>query len=581
MGGSGTTFSIVAAAPFRSEPHPDRRNCRNSLHLPKLADSGQNGVVLARGADRDVRIAARSGGGPTGGIWTLTRTQNVLLIIIDQLRADCLTGALAEHVNMPGIRELMAESVTFLQHFSVTSPCGPARASILTGQYAMNHRSVRNGTPLRHDTPTLATEMCQAGYRPLLFGYTDTSRDPRVHAPDDPAMRTCEYPMAGFHEILEMRFEDSHAWQSYLRQRGYEFEDLQTLYRPIPVSGGRPRINDPALYRAEDSDTAFLTNGFVHAIADHFQENWFAHLTYIRPHPPLVAPSPYNDMYDPRALPLPQRLETPEAEAALHPFFAPALRYKTPERLVEGFPRLAASDEIVQTMRAVYLGLATEVDHHVGRVVRFLKEHGQYDNTMILLTADHGELLGDHHAWGKMTVYDAAYHVPLIIRVPDNEAQAGTRLRMPTESIDITPTILDWVGTRAPNSMDGRSLLPLLKGDVPADWRDCTFSELDFSELEHSSPWEQALGTGPSTSCLGILRNKRFTLVEFAADLPPLLFDRNGRGEFENVAGKPEFAADLAHLTRAMLRHRMCNMDHTLSLDTITKAGPRSRVRFA
>ena len=508
-------------------------------------------------------------------------TRNVLLIVVDQLRADCLTGSLAEHVRLPELRAFQKDCVTFLRHFSVTSPCGPSRASILTGQYAMNHRSVRNGAPLRHDTPNVATEMRKAGYLPMLFGYTDTSGDPRVHAPDDPAMKTCEYPMAGFQEMLEMRFEESLPWQSHLRGKGYEIENLQSLYKPVSPSGGEPRINDPALYAAEDSDTAFLTNSFLRMIPARRQEGWFAHLTYIRPHPPLVAPAPYNDMYDPGTLPLPGRLESPGEETALHPFLAPSLRHKTPESLVEGIPGPVSGDEEIQTLRAVYLGLATEVDHHVGRVIRFLKESGQYDNTMILITSDHGDMLGDRHAWGKMTVYDAAYHVPLLIRIPGNETRAGATVSAPTESIDITPTILDWAGRRAPNSMDGRSLLPLLRGVMPADWREYTFSELDFAEPEDPTLWERTLGTGPSTSCLSILRDKRFNLVEFAADLPPLLFDREGRGEFRNVAGEPAFAADLARLTRTMLRHRMRNMDHTLSLDTITTSGPRSRVRFA
>ena len=510
----------------------------------------------------------------------MTLARNVLFVIIDQLRADCLNGALADHVDLPNLREFMAESVAFLRHFSVTSPCGPSRASILTGQYAMNHRSVRNGTPLRHDTPNLATEMRKADYLPMLFGYTDTSRDPRVHAPDDPAMKTYEYPLTGFREMLEMRFGKSYPWQSHLRQQGYEFEDLRSLYQPVSTSRDRPRINGPAGYRAEDSDTAFLTNCFLRMITEHISESWFAHLTYIRPHPPLVAPEPYNDMYDPRRLPLPRRLDTREAELALHPFFAPALRESEWERVVVGFPGLEPSDENVQALRAVYLGLATELDHHLGRVIRHLKENGRYDNTLIVITADHGDMLGDRHTWGKMTVYDAAFHTPLVIRVPGNEARAGTRMDVPTESIDITPTILEWVGVRAPNSMDGRSLLPLLHGEIPEDWRKFTISELDFAEPENSTLWERALGTGPSTSCLGILRDKRFTLVEFAADLPPLLFDREGRGEFRNVADEPAFAADLADLTRTMLRHRMRNMDHTLSLDTITMEGPRSRARY-
>ncbi|NSY40951.1 sulfatase-like hydrolase/transferase [Leisingera sp. ANG59] len=506
--------------------------------------------------------------------------RNVLFIIIDQLRADCLTGALAEHVDLPNIRAFMQEAVSFQRHFSVTNPCGPSRASILTGQYAMNHRSVRNGTPLRHDTPNVATEMRKAGYLPLLFGYTDTSQDPRAFDANDPALRTYEYPMNGFHEMTEMRLEMSYPWQSHLMSRGYEFESYWDVYKPVSPDGGAPRLNDPALYSAEDSDTAFLTNSFLNTMPAHGKDSWFAHLTYIRPHPPLVAPAPYNSMYDPASLPLPKRLANAEQEAGQHPFFGPLLRKSTAASFVEGFPDLEPTDENIQTLRAVYLGLATEVDHHVGRVIQFLKDSGQYDNTMVVITADHGEMLGDRHSWGKMTVYDAAYHTPLIIRMPGNEQNAGACLSQITESIDVTPTILEWGGRQVPNSMDGRSLLPLLRGDVPQDWRQYSFSELDFSEPLEPTLWQQELGTTASDSCLGILRDERFTLVEFAADLPPMMFDSQGRGELENVAGRPEYSGDLSRLTRQMLRHRMKNMDHTLSLTAITGDGPRSRTRY-
>jgi len=113
---------------------------------------------------------------------------NILFVVFDQMRADCLTGALAESVELPNLRALMADGVTFTNHVSVASPCGPARASLLTGQYAMNHRSVRNGTPLPQDKPNLATELRRAGMQPLLYGYTDTSADPRRLAADDPVI---------------------------------------------------------------------------------------------------------------------------------------------------------------------------------------------------------------------------------------------------------------------------------------------------------------------------------------------------------------------------------------------------------
>lgn len=505
----------------------------------------------------------------------MANPKNVLFILIDQMRADCLFGAMADHVELPNLRSFMQQAVTFERNYTVVNPCGPSRASLLTGQYAMNHRSVRNGTPLRHDTPNIATEMRKAGYLPMLFGYTDTSQDPRAHHANDPAVRSYEYQMNGFQEMLEMRMEMSYPWRSHLLNQGYQFDHYPDVYKPVSPTGDTPRLNDPALYSAEHSDTAFLTDRFLATMPAYADQSWFAHLTYIRPHPPLVAPAPYNDMYDPTALPLPERLDTPGAETALHPFFTPTQQAYTPADFVMGFPDLQPTDDNIQTLRALYLGLATEVDNHIGRVLQFLKDSGQEDDTLVVISADHGEMLGDRHSWGKFSVYDAAYHTPLIIRQPGNEARAGFVVTQITESIDLTPTILDWVGQDIPNAMDGRSLLPLLHGETPADWRQYSFSELDFAKPGSPSEWEQALGTTPSNSSLGILRDERFTLVEFAADLPPMLFDHQGAGEFENVAEKPEYQKDLTRLLRGMLKHRMQNMDHTLSLHSITADGPQ------
>ena len=500
--------------------------------------------------------------------------RNVLFIITDQMRADCVFGALANHVDLPHLRALMKDSVTFTRHFSVTNPCGPSRASLLTGQYAMNHRSVRNGTPLRHDTPSIASEMRKAGYLPMLFGYTDTSQDPRVFDANDPALRSYEFHLPGFQEMVEMRMEMSFPWRSHLKNKGYVFDDYFDVFKPVSPTGDAPKLNDPALYAAEDSDTAFLTDRFLETMPAYADQDkgWFAHLTYLRPHPPLVAPTPYNQMYDPAKLPNPTRHASAQAEDALHPFFAPARANSAVEGFVEGFPELEPTDEVVATLRSIYLGLATEVDHHIGRVVQFLKDSGQYDNTLLVVTADHGEMLGDHHSWGKMSVYDAAYHTPLIVRMAGGVE--GAQISKPTESIDIVPTILDWVGQPAHDAMNGMTLMPLLEGNQPEKWRKYSFSELDFADPIAPTLWQKTLGTDISDSCLGILRDDRFTLVQFGADLPPLLFDHKGKGEMENVAERPEFSQVLTQMTQEMLRHRMRHMDKTLSNWMITSDGP-------
>ncbi|MEZ5777126.1 MAG: alkaline phosphatase family protein [Paracoccaceae bacterium] len=498
---------------------------------------------------------------------------NLLFVIIDQLRADCLHGALADHVDLPNLRALMGEAVSFRRHFSVANPCGPSRASILTGQYAMNHRSVRNGTPLCHDTPNLASEVRKAGYLPLLFGYTDTTPDPRSLPPGDPALRSYEQVMPGFQEAVEMRLEESLPWRADLISKGYDVPPYPDIFRP---AGARP--DDPALYRAEDSDTAFLTDATIRALTGR-PEGWFAHLTYIRPHPPLVAPEPYNRMYDPASLPLPVRIATVDAERARHPFIALSHQRDNVASVVEGFAGLEPTDANVQTLRAIYLGLATEVDHHLGRVFGFLRETGQYDDTLIVVTADHGEMLGDHHAWGKSTFYDAAYHTPLIIRDPRNRSRASTVIDRPTESIDVIPTILDWLSLDVPQTMNGRSLMPFLAGRSPAGWREYSFSELDFGDPLTPTPTQKELGLDADQTNLAILRGSTHTLVHFNGGLPPLLFDHCRQGELANVAGEETSREALIGMYRAMMDHRMRHAASRFIRTMVTSDGVRTAPR--
>ena len=492
---------------------------------------------------------------------------NVLFVVIDQLRADCLHGALSDHVDLPNLRALMADAVSFHRHYSVANPCGPSRISLLTGQYAMNHRSVRNGTPLPHDTPNLATEMRKAGYLPLLFGYTDATPDPRVHAPGDPVLKSYEQVLPGFQEVLEMRLEESLPWRAYLMEKGYDVPPYPDIFRPTG-----PRPDDPALYRAEDSDTAFLTDQTIRGLRAR-KQGWFAHLTYIRPHNPLVAPEPYNRMYDPATLPLPARAGTMAEEQAVHPYIAPCLARNPIGGMVEGFPDLAPTDANIQQLRAIYLGLAAEVDHHFGRLIAFLKETGQYDRTLIVVTADHGEMLGDRYIWAKSTYHDAAYHTPLIIRDPGLPGSHGTAFDMPTESIDIAPTILERFGLDVPQTMNGRSLMPLLRGEAPRDWRRYTFSELDFGNPVTPTIPQERLGLTPETTNLAVLRGMRHTLVHFNGGLPPLLFDHDGDGEMRDISGEADAQDWLVEMYRAMADHRMTHAASRFTRTMVTADG--------
>ncbi len=494
--------------------------------------------------------------------------RKTLFIILDQMRADCVFGALANAVPLPRIRGLAAQGVAFRRHYSVANPCGPARASLLTGLYPMTHRSVRNGTPLAHHHTNLALEARKAGVRSMLFGYTDTTQDPRQFHRADPILTSYEQVMPGFDEVLEMRFEESWPWRAHLKARGYDLPDYSEFYVPVSPDPNRPpQITDPAFYRAEDSDTAFLTDRFLEHMSVRADENWFAMLTYIRPHPPFVAPAPWNALVAPADVPPPLRRATAEDEASQHPFFAACLKEAPADRMAKGVEYIGNGLDSVQALRAVYLGLAAEVDHHVGRILDWLADTGQDEETLVILTSDHAEMLGDHHAWGKMNVYDPAWHVPLILRAPSDEmSRGGAVVDAFTESVDLAPTVLDWLGVPVPAAMDGRSLLPFLSVDAVEGWRDHVVAELDIGDPEVPTPWQYQMGLPLRSANLSILREDRWKLVHFNGGYPPLLFDlTNDPGEMTNLAADTAYLPTVLRLTRKLLDHRMRHADHAIS----------------
>ncbi|MEO8857765.1 MAG: sulfatase-like hydrolase/transferase, partial [Burkholderiaceae bacterium] len=250
--------------------------------------------------------------------------RKVLFISADQWRGECLSALGHPVVKTPHLDALAAEATLFKRHFAVTSPCGPARSSMQTGLYLMNHRSGRNGTPLDNRHTNIAKEVRKIGLDPMLFGYTDTSADPRGLDPQDPALRTFEGPLPGYH--VGLLFPDYvAAWMNDLRAKGYVFGGREDVYQPMPgfeKPADRGHRFIPTLFSAEDSDTNFMADKVIEWLGDHTQQDWFMHCVFLRPHPPVITPQPYNALYDPAAIALPRRKATPEEEARQHPHLA-------------------------------------------------------------------------------------------------------------------------------------------------------------------------------------------------------------------------------------------------------------------
>jgi arylsulfatase A-like enzyme len=425
-------------------------------------------------------------------------------------------------VKTPHLDALAKDGTLFKQHRTVCAPCGPARTSLHTGLYLMNHRSGRNGTPLDSRHTNLAKEARKAGYDPTLYGYTDTSIDPRERAPNDPALRTYEGPMPGYR--IGMIFPDFEAaWMNDLHHKRYSFTDRRDVYKPrdVALPAGRGHRYRPTLFKAEDSDTNLMADLTIDWLNARRENDWFLHCVFLRPHPPVIAPEPYNALYDPAAV------------------------------------------------RACYYGMINEVDDAVGRLIAHLKATGEYENTLIVFTCDHGEMGGDHYTWGKELYFDPSFHIPLIIRDPRKEADAGRGRQVDafTESIDIMPTILSWLGAEPPVECDGASLLPFVAGRTPEDWRAETHMELDFRTSPNLGGFdpEAALGLTPDECQLAIIRGKRWKYVHFAA-LPPLLFDlENDPDEMNNLAEDPKQASTVLDYAQRMLSWRMRFAERTLT----------------
>jgi len=207
------------------------------------------------------------------------------------------------------------------------------------------------------------------------------------------------------------------------------------------------------------------------------------------------------------------------------------------------------------------------VDDNLARLFEALKASGDWDDTLITLTSDHGEQMGDHWMLGKAGYFDQSYHVPLFIRDPDVAAD-GARGRLVdalTEHVDLMPTLLDWIGAARPRQCNGRSLLPMVRsGRAAADWRDAVHWEFDFRDPIEGSA--EAAFELPMSACnLAVRRTRRWKYVHFAA-LPPLLFDLEADpGELDDLARDPARLGVLSEQAQGLLSWRMRHADETLA----------------
>ncbi len=471
---------------------------------------------------------------------------NILFITLDQYRADSLGCAGHPLVRTPNLDRLAANGVRFARHYSQAAPCAPGRAALYTGTYMFNNRVVANGTPIDERLDNVALAGRRAGYRPALFGYCDQGADPRgIVDPMDARLFTWEGVLPGFDMILDLD-ERQQPWIDWLRNLGYDVED--DGYGELAREPDRP---------ADVSLTQFFTDQFFGWL-DAQHEPWFAHLSFLRPHPPFNAAGHYATMYDPADCPPPMPLADDD-----HPVY----------EALQAHPLVCAGD--VPLMRSQYYGMITEVDEHLGRIWDALAARGEWDDTFIVVTADHAEQLGDQGLRGKVGYFESSYHIIGIIRDPAHAAAHGTVVEEFTENIDIMPTICEAIGEPVPQQCDGFPLTAYLRGETPAAPRQAVFYEFDWRDThipdgEHRWPWDRRL----ERQHLAVRRSHDRAYVQFG-DGSARCFDLAADPAWQTQITDP---AVLLAEAQAMLVWRSTNARRELTGMLLTPSGPVGRM---
>ncbi len=470
---------------------------------------------------------------------------NILWLMADQLRRDCVGVYGSRGVHTPNLDALAAEGVTFDRFYATCPLSAPARSSLHTGRYVHSCGALVNGFSqwgdraagsLNVDEVTVDEILASAGYH---IGHVGVD-----HVRTEPPLRH-KVPFAKFVSIPE--------YNAYCARRGLEVPSKDDHQRPCPTRFG-DEIREVRFSAPNPGEHPFAPQDYLDmyyareaarfiAEAPHDQP-WALFCFLWLPHPPFVIPEPYLSMYGPDDVDPPPNLMAPQTgKPELHLTHLPGQIGADPSR-----------EEWLETW-AAYFGCVALLDDCIGMVLQALADKGAADDTLIVFHPDHGEMLGAHRYFQKMVCYEESIRLPLIIRPPrtaDAPWQLGSRRRQLCSQIDIAPTLLGYSGIDIPDRMEGRSLTPII--DAPdAPGPDAVFCEYNGNLVLDETLFQRVVTT------------ERFKYIWNHGHFVELYDLENDPYEMENRAGQPEYEAREQEL-RARLRQWMQETDDIVSM---------------
>jgi arylsulfatase A-like enzyme len=389
---------------------------------------------------------------------------NIVLITADQMRSDCMGIAGHPVIETPHMDTMAGKGVMFTNAYSATPTCIPARAALLTGLTQKTHGRVgyQDRVPWNYDH-YLADELSKAGYHTQCVG--------KMHV--HPSRSLCGFHNVVLHDGYLHSYRGASAstgesqficddYMIWLRERRGIHADIIDTGLECNSWVARPWIYEEHLHP---------TNWVVDQSINFLQRKdpskpFFLMMSFVRPHSPLDPPGYYFDMYQDKDLPEPLMGDWADTED------------RNQDGIVYNTLRGIADKKQLKKARAAYCGCITHIDHQIGRFLQSMFDNNVLKNTVILFTADHGDLLGDHNLFRKSLPYRGSSSIPFFIYDPGNllGIKNGARLNQIVELRDIMPTLLDIAGAEIPAKIEGRSVLPLLRG-VDTPWREYIHGE--------------------------------------------------------------------------------------------------------
>ncbi len=426
--------------------------------------------------------------------------QNILVVMADQLTALALGCYGNSTVKSPNIDRLAAQGVTFESAYSSSPLCTPARYAFMTGQNISQCGGYDNAAYMPSTMPTFAHYLRLMGYKTCLSGKMHFVGPDQLHGFEQ-RVTTDIYP-ADFGWIPDWTNPDERIdlWyhnMSSVQQAGVSAITNQFAYDDEVGKQAQRVIYDHA--RTEDNRPLCLVTSFIH------------------PHDPYATRQKYWGLYDDVDIPMPT-VPRPSADQQ-------DAHNKRLEKVIDLDAIDVSDDEIINARRAYY-GNVSYVDEWVGRLQDTLEECGMTENTTIIFTSDHGDMLGEFGLWYKMSFRESSCRIPMIIHNP-KRFDAG-RVSQPVAQVDILPTLIDLAaegtGATKPDAIDplnGRSLIPLCDGDASNDPNSCVSEYL-------------AEGTGAP---MLMIRRAQYKFISCMTD-PDQLFDLElDPNELNNLAG--------------------------------------------